>query len=226
MSKPLSLLFVICHLSFCVALFSCTTDAYDKGEGELSQMRADMVEAHVNAEKYVDYVLTDDGDSLPAVKPFTVSWISTPDTVYRAVLSYNRVDDRAEAISLSQVLTLPLRTRDYYHDSLPPRHPLYVESTWVAFTHKYLNLRLRLLTGSAENDKQRHALGLVSDSITTTPDGLRVNHLLLLHNQNGLPEYYSATVNASIPLSQCQADSIVLNVVTYEGSWSKGWRIR
>ena len=73
MSKPLSLLFVICHLSFCVALFSCTTDAYDKGEGELSQMRADMVEAHVNAEKYVDYVLTDDGDSLPAVKPFTVS---------------------------------------------------------------------------------------------------------------------------------------------------------
>lgn len=204
---------------------SCTIDAYDKGEGELSQMRADMVEAHVNDQKLVDYVLTDDGDSLPALKPFAVSWITTPDTVYRAVLTYNRVNDQAEPLGLSQVLTLPLHTPDYYHDSLPPRHPLYVESAWVAFTGRYLNLRLRILTGTAENDKQRHTIGLVSDSITTTPDGLCVNHMRLLHNQNGLPEYYSSIANTSILLSQCKADSIILNVMTYQGEWSKGWRI-
>ena len=27
---------------------SCTTDVYDKGEGELSLMRAELVEAHAN----------------------------------------------------------------------------------------------------------------------------------------------------------------------------------
>jgi hypothetical protein len=226
MSKPISLSVIICQLSVSIVLTSCTTDAYDKGEGELSLMRSDMVEAHVNEKKYVDYVLTDDGDSLPSLKPFTVTWINTPDTMYRAILSYNSIDGRAEALGLSQVITLPLRSSDYYHDSPPPQHPLYVESAWVAFTRRYLNLRIRLLTSQPENDTQRHTLGIVSDSITTTPDGLRVNHMRLLHNQNGLPEYYSTVANASILLKECQADSIVLSAVTYEGLWSKGWRIR
>jgi hypothetical protein len=129
-------------------------------------------------------------------------------------------------LGLSQVITLPLRSSDYYHDTPPPQHPLYVESAWVAFTRRYLNLRIRLLTSQPENDTQRHTLGIVSDSVTTTPDGLRVNHMRLLHNQNGLPEYYSTVANASILLKECQADSIVLSAVTYEGLWSKGWRIR
>lgn len=42
-------------------LESCTTEPYDSGDGELSYMRADFVEANTDSEKNVVSVKTDDG---------------------------------------------------------------------------------------------------------------------------------------------------------------------
>ena len=92
--------FVYCYFFFYFFFFlslslllSCTTDAYDKGEGEYSQLRADFVEAHVGSDKRVDYVLTDDGDSLRTNPPFTVSWITKRQTpLCRALFYYNLQD--------------------------------------------------------------------------------------------------------------------------------------
>ena len=66
----------------------CTQDAYDKGEGKYSLMRADFVEANSNAQKEIDRITTDDGDILSASKPFKVKFVNTPDSVYRCVLYY------------------------------------------------------------------------------------------------------------------------------------------
>ena len=212
---------------------SCTMDSYEKGEGEYSLMRADLVEAHTGADKYVDYVLTDDGDSLRSLKPFTVKWVSTADTTYRAILYYNLVGDQAEAVSMSQTLTLPVRSHRYYqeHDGFH-QDPLYLESAWLAGTRRFLNLRLRLLTGTTDDSSQRQRVGIVSDTVVTLPvatgsaDSLRVGYLRLFHDQASVPEYYSSTVVASIPLTAYQPDSLVLSVATYDGTLTRCFRVR
>ena len=90
MKKTTSLLILATLLSPLSSLLSsCTEDNEDKGDGEYSYLRADFVEAHVGEDKRVDYVLTDDGDSLRTNPPFSVSWITTADTVYRAIFYYN-----------------------------------------------------------------------------------------------------------------------------------------
>ena len=85
-------------------LFSCTQDGYETGEGEYSLLRADLVDVHVNGERRVDYVLTDDSDSLRTQRPFTVGWIETADTTYRALLYYKLKDGNVEGYSMGQVL--------------------------------------------------------------------------------------------------------------------------
>ena len=43
-------------------LAACEQEVYEKGDGELSYLRADFVEAFVNADKEVSRVLTDNDD--------------------------------------------------------------------------------------------------------------------------------------------------------------------
>ena len=57
---------IISYFSFLISHSSCTQDAYDKGEGKYSLMRADFVEAHANAEKKIDQIITDEGEQLLA----------------------------------------------------------------------------------------------------------------------------------------------------------------
>jgi hypothetical protein len=105
MVKYLLILFTI-HYSLFIA--SCTQDAYDKGEGEYSLLRADFVEAHTNGQKQVDYVITDDGELLSVSEPFTAKWLTKADTLYRCALYYNKVQEdngkyAADVVSAGQV---------------------------------------------------------------------------------------------------------------------------
>jgi hypothetical protein len=54
-------------------------------------------------------------------------------------------------------------------------------------------------------------------------DGRSTLHLLLYHNQNGQPEYYSRDVYLSIPLTGVQADTVVMRLQTYEWEYSKAF---
>ena len=89
-------------------LTSCTQDAYEKGEGKYSLMRADFVEARANAQKEIDQITTDDWEQLSASKPFTAKLVVTPDSVYRCILYYNKVRAKTgqevfEPISIGEV---------------------------------------------------------------------------------------------------------------------------
>lgn len=194
-------------------LASCERDAYDKGEGEYSLMTAEMVEAHVDGDKRVDRVETDDGLRLSVKNSFTTSWIHTADTTYRGLLYYNNIgEDKAEAVSLIRVGVL--QPRDSIEGGLKT-DPLYLESAWVGRNHKYLNLRLRLLTGSTDDENAIQTLGLLADTLLSTPSHVR---LTLCHGQGGQPEYYSVNAYVSIPLSAFTADTLTLTVNTYGGS--------
>ena len=65
-----------------------------------------------------------------------------------------------------------------------------------------------------------------SDTIIARQDGVRELHLQLFHNQNNMPEYYSAPIYVCISLSRLSSilrkgDEIYLKVNTYDGMQEK-----
>lgn len=219
------------HLPFYLValllLVSCTQDNYDKGEGEYSLMRADFVEAHVGSDKRVDYVVTDDGDSLAAEPRFTTKSIGTADTTYRAILYYNKVKNNAgkmiaEAKSMSLVPTLNAQssTSDLKKD------PVKFESLWTARNLRYVNVGIILMTGKPDEEDIHQTLGLVCDTVIQHEDGRQTACYSLIHDQGGVPEYYSQQCYLSIPVRSIEADSLRLTLQTYEGEISRTLPLR
>ena len=208
-------LVLISHFSFFLFISSCTKDFYDKGEGEYSLLRADFVEAHVRGDKRVDYVLTDDGDSLRTNKPFTVSWLQKGDTIYRALLYYNLIDGEVDGYNLSQVLTPTIKRPDRIKGGMKT-DPVHLVSLWKANTGRYLNMRLRIMTGETSDSSAVQAFGCVCDTVMSYDNGYRTMQLRLYHDQGGQPEYYSREVYLSIPVHDVKADTIIMRVRTYD----------
>lgn len=221
---------IIAHFSLLISYSSCTQDAYEKGEGKYSLMRADFVEARANAQKEIDQIVTDDGEQLSASKPFTAKLVVTPDSVYRCILYYNKVRDEKnqdvfEPISIGQV-PCPKVTPLSELDKEMKTDPVKFESAWLSKTGKYLNLSLYLMTGTIDDEKASQTLHVVQDTIMTNPDATRTSHLRLYHDQAGIPEYYSSQVYASILTSQIEADSVCLTINTYKGIVTKSFSLK
>lgn len=212
----LSLLFTI-HCS--LFTISCTQDAYDKGEGTYSLMRADFVEAHANAEKKVDYVETDDGERLTLTTPVSTSWIGTADSVYRCILYYNKVEDErgaqsAQPLSIGQVPCPSFRSPS---EMKVVTDPVKFESLWRSRSGKYVNMRFLLMTGITDDTTAVNNLALIADTILVNPDSTRTRYLRLHHERVAVPEYFSTEVFLSIPSERIEADSLCISVNTYDG---------
>ena len=92
------------NLAFALIVTACTIDAYDKGEGELSLMRADLVLGFTDSERCVREVETDEGERLTLTAPLRMSWMERPDSAYRMALYYNKVEDhQAETVAFGRV---------------------------------------------------------------------------------------------------------------------------
>lgn len=218
---------IIAHFSLLISYSSCTQDAYEKGEGKYSLMRADFVEAHANGQKEIDRITTDDGDQFSITKAFTSKWVTTADSTYRCILYYNKVEEgngkyAAEPISIGQV-PCPRITPLSELGKEMKTDPVKFESAWLSKTGKYLNLSLYLMTGTTDADDVTQTLHVIQDTIMTNPDATRTSHLRLYHDQAGIPEYYSAQVYASILTSQIDADSVRITINTYKGVVTKSF---
>lgn len=209
-------------LSLVILATACEQDVYDKGNSEYSLMRADFVEAFVDNDKKVGYVVTDDNERLQLVEPYTAQWIERPDTTYRAVLYYNMVGAEVETLALSKVSTTRVRKPGEFKSGVKT-DPLGLESVWLGGNRKYLNLCLILKTGAVEDEKIVQTLGIIGDTIVTDAGGRRTYQLRVFHNQGGVPEYYSQRVYFSVPVSELEVDSLRLSVNTYNGVVSKGF---
>ena len=104
-------------LPLAMLLAACGSDPYDTGEGSLSQMRADFVEAHTDANACMTSVETDGGERLTLTPPVALEWAAKPDTTYRALLYYNKTADAngtltAEPIAMQQVLVPQIVTAE------------------------------------------------------------------------------------------------------------------
>ena len=197
-----------------VVLFfiACTTDNYDTGDGKYSYLRADFVEAHSSEAGFIDYALSDTADSLSFSTPLSASWATKGDSIYRALLYYNKVDTGALPITISRVPILQIRTTTR-PDTLKT-DPVTFESIWMSSNRKYLNLSLSVKTGKSDGQTATQSIGLFRKEATAG----HTLYLQLTHNQNGVPEYYSSHVYLSIPMNNISTGTtihLVLN--SYNG---------
>ena len=204
---------------------SCTQDAYDKGEGKYSLMRGDFAEALTDASKQIVSITTDDDEMLPLVNPYSANWITKGDTLYRCMLYYNKVETAkgkyaAEVLSVGQV---PCPSLKHWADFKEKYRtdPVKFESLWLSKSGKYLNLYMLLKTGVTEDTTAVHRLAFISDTIMVNNDETRSHHIVLHHDQNKVPEYYSTKVYVSIPVSAIAADSVSIWMNTYDGPVSR-----
>ena len=212
-------------LSLPLLLVCCEQDTYEKGEGELSMLRADFVEAHTDAAKNVDYVVTDEGERLTVSGQLSARWLTTADSVYRAYLYYNKVGTTAQDAVIGQVATLAIRRPDFFKNKIVT-DPVRFESAWLSTSHRYLNASIYLMIGNTDDEKAIHSIGLLGDTLMANADSTRTWHLRLWHSQGTMPEYFSQRAYLSIPLNDVDADSIRLSINTYNGIVEKRFRIR
>ena len=210
-------------LFFCLAAVlsaSCETDSYDKGQGEYSLMQADFAELTVNSQKQAVSFLTDEGLQLSLTQPATAAWIQRPDTTYRAIVYFNKVDSKqAELLALG---TMPvLQPVEHWRFKELPQDPLGVESSWLTRNGKYINIGLLLRSGRIDDEEGTHAIALACDTVLQHPDQKRTAYYRLLHAQGDTPEYYTNRRYVSILLPQDRPDSVCLSIQTYDGTLRK-----
>jgi hypothetical protein len=208
-------------LTLIIVLFTaCTVDNYDTGDGKYSYMRADFVMAHTSAAGEVNYAVTDDGDSLVLNPHATAKWATTGDSIYRGLLYYNKVETKTEPLSLSWVPVLRYRRTadiDTIHTD-----PVVFESAWLSSNRKFLNIGFSIKTGKQEGQDNKQTIGMMCDTVKTNADGTHDIYLRFSHNQNGVPQYYSSRMFASVPLNSVSFGyTIHLSINTFDGIVNK-----
>lgn len=199
-------------------LVACENDSYDKGTGESSLTTADLMMAHANSNKAIDYVVIDDDTKLTIDEPVTAKWITTADSTYRAVAYYNKVGNgKAEIVSIGRVPTLvPV-------DSVEKvvTDPITFESMWRSKNGAFLNLSIWIKVGITSVENAHQTIGLLRTKVTKAEDGRTTTHLTLLHSQGDIPEKYSTQYFLSIPRDSIPTDSVHITLNTYSGQVKK-----
>lgn len=214
-------------LSSLIALLAaCTHDAYDTGDGGLSYMRADFVEAETDASSTIAAVLTDDGERLMLTKRVKTEWASKPDTAYRALLYYNKVETdgasfMAEPIAMSRVLTPRIMPVEDFKGGMKTAPVMFV-SSWKSAGNRFINFDLKIKTASLDGEGKGHTIGMACEKVEQKADGGHVINLRLYHDRADIPEYYSSQLYLSIPssflpLSPASGDEVVVRMATYDG---------
>lgn len=216
-------------IAFLITITACTSESYDAGDGPNSYLTADLVLLHTSQDKSVRSALLDDGTTLQFSNPFAQDWLTRPDSVYRALLYYDKTVATSDAAASNSTATSIVRARSVRPvPVLRPveaakvdamrTDPVGFESLWMSKNNSYINLSLLLKSGKAEGDEALHALGVVSDGTTTDAAGSRTLHLTLYHDQGGVPEYYTVQQYVSIPTQLLEeADIVELTLNTYNG---------
>ena len=217
-------------LVLCLSLFflSCENDGYDTGDGSLSYMRADFVEAYTNDDALITYVITDDDEQLTLASPYSVTWVTEPNAVYRALLYYDMSTTPIEPITISSVSVPTVVMAADVEDNTTD--PLYWDSAWQSGNGRYINLGLSVMIGAEDGTIGSQTVGMRCDSIAYDDAEACEIYLTLLHNQCDVPEYYSSRAYLSIPISYLpctvsEGDKVSVTVNTYDGIVTKTFEL-
>ena len=192
----------------------------------MSYLHTEFVDATTNYAQAFASAITDDNTSLTLSPAIVAKWATTPDSTYRAMLYYNKVENGiTKPIAIKRVLTLkPTLISEAKQQNTDP---LTLESAWIGKNKKYLNLSLIIKTGIADDEKAIQSVGLLQTVSRLQKNGTsKAYYFTLAHNQGGVPEYYSSKAYASIPLSTYQqGDSLYVTINTYKGVVTKTFKL-
>ena len=211
---------IIIFVTALLMLSACKNDSYESGDGQYSYLQADFVEAYTSAAKELVSARTDDGDMLLFSPHVFKEWASTPDSVYRSLLYYNKVnDDRTtEVYSIVQIPVVKIHklkgTDEISTDSL------FLKSAWISKNRKYLNLYFGIKTGVEDGNDNIQTLSVVYAPDVNNSNDSRNPYIKVVHKQNGVPEYYTSYGYISVPLNDfALGTTIHLSVNTYDKGW-------
>lgn len=201
-----------------MALLLLTACSGDDGS-DMATFCADVCNVNTAAEGVVVSCVLDDDRQLAFTQPLKLNWTTTPDSTYRALLYYNKVEGKneVEPINAIKVFTLvpldPSKLEDLYNK----RDPLEVVAVWFSKNGKHLNLRLKLKSGFMEKP-QPHILGLACDSVCRQNNGKHY-YYSICHSQNGVPADYSVDAYASVPTDSLgKGDVLTLTIPSWKGT--------
>ena len=196
---------------------ACSNDTYETGDGEYSYMRADFCEMHTTSAKTFSWAVSDDLDTLHFVKNVSAEWALKADSAYRALLYYNISGDKVTPVSISRIL-VP-RIVDIKDTAKYKTDPLTFESSWLSRGGHYLNLGLYIKIGKTDTSTQLQKIGVRRFSTQKINGKYSAMSLLLTHDQNNVPEYYSQRCYVSIPLDSLSSDAVIdITINTYDGA--------
>lgn len=222
------------------AFSACSNEGYDTGDGAMSYLTAEFVDAATNKEARFQTAETDGGVILTLTPAIKADWASTADSTYRALLYYKvekgapiageaSLIGEARAVPVSIQRVLVPAVADLRKAAKPlPADPLTVETAWTSKNGRYINLGIKLKTGTADGKTEAQSIGVAYTGSEAKADGTWLHRLRLVHAQNGVPEYYSASAYVSIPLRRLpfdakKGDEIVVSAATYDGETERSF---
>lgn len=212
---------ILFFLFIAFVFVACTQDAYEAGDSALSYLRADMVDMHVVGNE-IKSIVTDEGESLKFSSLHVSDKMARPDTLYRALLYYNKVEGKDIEVMSSSVASLLVPKED---SRVKETDPLTYTSGWMSANGRYVNLCLGLKVGKTDDGNTLQGLDLRLDEVKTDAEGHRLCYMTLLHDQNGMPEYYTETFYFSIPIEGFSSgDEFHIKMNTYGGEIVRTFR--
>ncbi len=210
---PLFLVAVVC---------GCTTDNYESGDGEYSYLTSAFSMLKTNSTGRAVSFVTDDNKEYTLQEPVSILGTEA-DTVYRVLAYYNETATKSTTLrGIKPVYVLiPQIAGGSYNIK---NDPVVLNSVWTSANGAYLNLGMSVMEGVADSGKTTsQVLGMVISQDHQTPDARYKSYTLtLVHDQNGVPEYYKTAVYASVPLDGFNhCDTLNLLVNTYNGVLGK-----
>lgn len=224
-------------------LASCTTEQYDSGDGKWSYLRSDFAEVCTDAQSRMSSFTTDEQLSLQVEGTPKVSWMTTPDSTYRALVYYaapgsssasgpsssssssasftersaqNLASAPVKVFTVNNVLCPKIKRLQ----TLAPlkTDPVSFVALWLSATRKYVNITFDVKTGSSGSDADGQSIGAVLTDMTRNADGTLTAHITFCHDQGNVPQYYSSRQYASLAVAQMQdADSASIVINSYKG---------
>ena len=85
---------------------------------------------------------------------------------------------------------------------------------------------LLVKSGHTDEEAATHTIAMAQDTIITHANQRRTAIYRLLHDQGGIPEYYTNRHFVSILLPQDKPDTVTLTIQTYDGTLSRQFPLR
>lgn len=199
-------------------LASCTTEQYDSGDGKWSYLRSDFAEVCTDTQSRMSSFTTDEQLLLQVEGTPKVSWMTTPDSTYRALVYYAAPGSPApvKVFTVNNVLCPKIKRLQ----TLAPlkTDPVSFVALWLSANRKYVNITFDVKTGSSGSDADGQSIGAVLTDMTRNADGTLTAHITFCHDQGNVPQYYSSRQYASLAVAQMQdADSASIVINSYKG---------